>query len=75
MGEVEGVTGVHDLHLWSVAGWDASRTAHVNHQLLLDSGIEVCERHYGNLRRAQLFVGKPYTCLTHLPKFRLIEKL
>ena len=29
MGEVEGVTGVHDLHLWSVAGDDASLTAHV----------------------------------------------
>lgn len=29
MGEVDGVTGVHDLHLWSVAGEDASLTAHV----------------------------------------------
>lgn len=29
MGEVSGVTGVHDLHLWSVAGDDASLTAHV----------------------------------------------
>lgn len=29
MGEVPGVTGVHDLHLWSVAGDDASLTAHV----------------------------------------------
>ena len=29
MGAVEGVTGVHDLHLWSVAGDDASLTAHV----------------------------------------------
>lgn len=29
MGSVEGVTGVHDLHLWSVAGDDASLTAHV----------------------------------------------
>lgn len=29
MGELEGVTGVHDLHLWSVAGDDASLTAHV----------------------------------------------
>ena len=29
MGEVAGVTGVHDLHLWSVAGDDASLTAHV----------------------------------------------
>jgi len=29
MGEVQGVTGVHDLHLWSVAGDDASLTAHV----------------------------------------------
>ena len=29
MGEVEGVAGVHDLHLWSVAGDDASLTAHV----------------------------------------------
>lgn len=29
MGEVCGVTGVHDLHLWSVAGDDASLTAHV----------------------------------------------
>lgn len=29
MGEVVGVTGVHDLHLWSVAGDDASLTAHV----------------------------------------------
>jgi cobalt-zinc-cadmium efflux system protein len=29
MGEVGGVTGVHDLHLWSVAGDDASLTAHV----------------------------------------------
>ncbi len=27
--EVQGVTGVHDLHLWSVAGDDASLTAHV----------------------------------------------
>ena len=27
--EVEGVTQVHDLHLWSVAGDDASLTAHV----------------------------------------------
>jgi cobalt-zinc-cadmium efflux system protein len=26
---VQGVTGVHDLHLWSVAGDDASLTAHV----------------------------------------------
>jgi cobalt-zinc-cadmium efflux system protein len=29
MGEVDGVTGIHDLHLWSVAGDDASLTAHV----------------------------------------------
>jgi cobalt-zinc-cadmium efflux system protein len=29
MGGVAGVTGVHDLHLWSVAGDDASLTAHV----------------------------------------------
>lgn len=29
MGEIDGVTGVHDLHLWSVAGDDASLTAHV----------------------------------------------
>lgn len=29
MGEVDGVTGVHDLHLWSVAGDDSSLTAHV----------------------------------------------
>ncbi len=29
MGEVAGVAGVHDLHLWSVAGDDASLTAHV----------------------------------------------
>lgn len=29
MGGVDGVTGVHDLHLWSVAGDDASITAHV----------------------------------------------
>ena len=29
MGEVPSVTGVHDLHLWSVAGDDASLTAHV----------------------------------------------
>ena len=29
MGEVQGVKGVHDLHLWSVAGDDASLTAHV----------------------------------------------
>ena len=29
MGGVSGVTGVHDLHLWSVAGDDASLTAHV----------------------------------------------
>jgi cobalt-zinc-cadmium efflux system protein len=29
MGEIIGVTGVHDLHLWSVAGDDASLTAHV----------------------------------------------
>ena len=29
MGQVAGVTGVHDLHLWSVAGDDASLTAHV----------------------------------------------
>lgn len=28
-GGVSGVTGVHDLHLWSVAGDDASLTAHV----------------------------------------------
>ena len=27
--DVAGVTGVHDLHLWSVAGDDASLTAHV----------------------------------------------
>jgi cobalt-zinc-cadmium efflux system protein len=26
---VQGVKGVHDLHLWSVAGDDASLTAHV----------------------------------------------
>jgi cobalt-zinc-cadmium efflux system protein len=29
MSEVEGVAGVHDLHLWSIAGDDASLTAHV----------------------------------------------
>jgi cobalt-zinc-cadmium efflux system protein len=29
MAKVPGVTGVHDLHLWSVAGDDASLTAHV----------------------------------------------
>jgi cobalt-zinc-cadmium efflux system protein len=29
MGGVKGVAGVHDLHLWSVAGDDASLTAHV----------------------------------------------
>lgn len=29
MGQVPGVVGVHDLHLWSVAGDDASLTAHV----------------------------------------------
>lgn len=29
MNEVAGVAGVHDLHLWSVAGDDASLTAHV----------------------------------------------
>lgn len=29
MGEVAGVSGIHDLHLWSVAGDDASLTAHV----------------------------------------------
>jgi cobalt-zinc-cadmium efflux system protein len=29
MGEVDGVTGVHDLHFWSVAGDDTSLTAHV----------------------------------------------
>jgi cobalt-zinc-cadmium efflux system protein len=29
MNEVEGVTGIHDLHLWSVAGDDASLTVHV----------------------------------------------
>lgn len=29
MGQVPGVLGVHDLHLWSVAGDDASLTAHV----------------------------------------------
>lgn len=29
MSEKEGVAGVHDLHLWSIAGDDASLTAHV----------------------------------------------
>jgi len=29
MADVQGVIGVHDLHLWSVAGDDASLTAHV----------------------------------------------
>jgi cobalt-zinc-cadmium efflux system protein len=29
MSEVDGVAGVHDLHLWSVAGDDASLTVHV----------------------------------------------
>jgi cobalt-zinc-cadmium efflux system protein len=29
MGQMPGVVGVHDLHLWSVAGDDASLTAHV----------------------------------------------
>ena len=29
MGRVPGVVGVHDLHLWSVAGDDASLTAHI----------------------------------------------
>ncbi|MEQ1515088.1 MAG: cation diffusion facilitator family transporter [Usitatibacteraceae bacterium] len=29
MAEMQGVNGVHDLHLWSVAGDDASLTAHV----------------------------------------------
>lgn len=29
MGQVPGVVGVHDLHIWSVAGDDASLTAHV----------------------------------------------
>lgn len=29
MGDVSGVTDVHDLHLWSMAGDDASLTAHV----------------------------------------------
>ena len=36
MGEVAGVTGVHDLHLWSVAGDDASLTAHV---AIADGGV------------------------------------
>ena len=29
MGSVDGVAGVHDLHVWSVAGDDASLTAHI----------------------------------------------
>lgn len=29
MAEITGVNGVHDLHLWSVAGDDASLSAHV----------------------------------------------
>lgn len=29
IGTVPGVTGVHDLHIWSVAGDDASLTAHI----------------------------------------------
>ena len=29
IGSVPGVTGVHDLHVWSVAGDDASLTAHI----------------------------------------------
>jgi cobalt-zinc-cadmium efflux system protein len=42
MGEVAGVTGVHDLHLWSVAGDDASLTAHV--ALAEGSDAEVTRR-------------------------------
>ncbi len=42
MGEVEGVAGVHDLHLWSVAGDDASLTAHV--ALAEGSGAETTRR-------------------------------
>jgi cobalt-zinc-cadmium efflux system protein len=42
MGEVSGVTGVHDLHLWSVAGDDASLTAHV--ALAEDSDAETTRR-------------------------------
>lgn len=33
--DVEGVCGVHDLHLWSIAGDDASLTAHI---VLADNG-------------------------------------
>lgn len=40
--EVDGVTGVHDLHLWSVAGDDASLTAHV--ALAAGSNAEVTRR-------------------------------
>lgn len=42
MGEVAGVTGVHDLHLWSVAEDDASLTAHV--ALAEGSDAEVTRR-------------------------------
>lgn len=40
--EVDGVAGVHDLHLWSVAGDDASLTAHV--ALTAGSNAEITRR-------------------------------
>ena len=52
MGEVAGVTGVHDLHLWSVAGDDASLTAHVavadggNAETIRRALTEMLEEHF-----------------------------
>ncbi len=37
IGAVPGVAGVHDLHVWSVAGDDASLTAHI----AIASGLDI----------------------------------
>lgn len=53
MGAVEGVAGVHDLHLWSVAGDDASLTAHVavvevdRAEATRQAVVEMLEAHFG----------------------------
>jgi len=54
MAEMQGVNGVHDLHLWSVAGDDASLTAHV----AIDGGedAEVVRRDVADMLAAQFAI-------------------
>lgn len=65
MADVQGVIGVHDLHLWSVAGDDASLTAHV--AIADGSDPEITRRAVVSLLETQFNIHHATIQTEHVP--------